>query len=204
MIDMCKRIFKIVFRCIGFLIASLIIGYCVIILNARYVLHEALPMVGGIGHAVVLSGSMEPEFSVDDLLIIQKSDTYRVDDVVTYLDKNGSLVTHRIIAIDGENVTTQGDANNAADPAFNIDRIQGKVIAVIPKFGFILSILQNPLCILVVIIITLLLSECSYRKERKKKKQGLDNIKAEIEALKAKSAEKLTSETPKQDETHEN
>ncbi|MGN0536561.1 MAG: signal peptidase I [Acutalibacteraceae bacterium] len=172
---MFKKIFKIIFRCIGILIAALIMVYCVIVLNARYILHEALPMIGGIGNAIVRSGSMEPEISVNDLLIIQKSDTYTVGDVVTYLSKNGSLVTHRIIAIDGKNVTTQGDANNVADPAFDVDCIKGKVIAVIPKVGFVLSILQNPLFILAVII-TLLLSGFFYRiATRKSKSSSLDD-----------------------------
>lgn len=190
---MVKKVLKIVVRCIGFLIASILIAYSLLLLNSRYILHEALPMIGGYGHAIVLSGSMEPAFSIDDLLIIQECESYEIDDIVTYVDSDGMVVTHRIIDIDGDNITTKGDNNNIADPAFDISRIKGKVIAIIPKFGYVLSILQNPMCIVLVIGITIFLSELSFRREHKKKNQSLDDIKAEIAALKKQTA--LTEQT---------
>lgn len=54
-----------------------------------------------------------------------------------------------------------------------------------------MNIIQNPMCIFVIIIITLILAERSYQKEQKKKNQNIENLKAEIEALKQKE----TSET---------
>lgn len=188
---MLKKVLKIVVRMFGFLLASLLIGYGVFLVNAKFVLHEPLPMLGGIGQAIVLSGSMEPEISVNDLLIIQKCGNYDEGDIITYIDAKNTLVTHRIIKIDGTEITAKGDANNTCDPVFEEERIKGKVIAIIPKAGYVMNIIQNPMCIFVIIVVTFILAERSYRKEQKKKNQNIENLKAEIEALK----QKKTSET---------
>ena len=58
---MMKKILKYTAKLFGFLIASIMIGYCVFMMNSRLLLHEQLPMIAGYGNAVVLSGSMEPE-----------------------------------------------------------------------------------------------------------------------------------------------
>ena len=190
-----KKALKFVLKIPGFLLLSILIGYNVFLLNAKFVLHEQLPMLNGYGHAIVLSGSMQPTFDVNDLLIIQKCDKYEVDDIVTFVDKNNDLVTHRIISIDSKNETfiTRGDANNIHDPELKTDRIKGKVICIIPKFGNVISFLQNPFCVLTVVTIAFILLERSYSKEKEKKQSDIDKIKAEIELLKKSDA---TADTP--------
>lgn len=191
-----KKIFKTVFRIFGFLIVSLLVGYCIFLINAQFVLHEQLPMIGGYGNAVVLSGSMEPNISVNDLLIIKECDSYEADDIVTFVDSYNDLVTHRIVKIDGSQVTTQGDANNVADPSFDASRIKGKVIAVLPGVGYIVNFIRNPFCVVCIVILALILMERSYAKERKKKDKNIETVKAEIEALRQEIESESESNTP--------
>lgn len=189
-----KNILKITGRIFGFFIISLLIGYSIFLVNAKFVLHEQLPMLGGYGQAVVLSGSMEPAISVNDLLIIQKCDKFETGDIITFVDSSNDLVTHRIIEINGDEITTKGDANNVCDKPFNIERVKGKVIAIIPKIGYIITFIQNPFFVVCIIIITFILMERSYSKEKKKKDLSIEQIKAEIEALKNETEQKSISD----------
>lgn len=181
---MMKKILKTVVRMLGFLFVSVLIGYCIFLVNAKFVLHEQLPMICGYGNAVVLSGSMEPNISVNDLLIIKKCDDYKVGDIITFVDTHNDLVTHRIIKVNGSEITAQGDANNVSDPIFNIERIKGKVVAVLPQIGYVITFIQNPFCVVCIIIFTFILMEHSYSKEKKNKDTNIESIKAQIDVLK--------------------
>ena len=95
------------------LIIGLLIGTGVYSWVVGHILHS-LPMPFGIGSSIVLSGSMEPTLSTNDLVIVKRCDSYDVQDIVVFQSEN-SMVIHRIIEIDGTLVTTKGDANNAAE-----------------------------------------------------------------------------------------
>ena len=108
---------------------------------------DQCPTVLGFGVAVVISGSMEPEIMIDDLVIIHEQDQYALDDVVCYTG-NKYPVTHRIIAMrtDDEGqvwYTTKGDFNNTDDGEIAADRMIGRVVAVIPNFGVFQDFLQT-------------------------------------------------------------
>ncbi len=189
-----RKFFKIFIKILWFLFVSVLIGYSVFLLNAKFILHEKLPMIGGVGHAVVLSGSMEPVISVNDLLIIKSQDSYEIDDIITYVDNENMLVTHRIIELNGTTVKVKGDANNAADPEFNYERIKGKVIAIIPKLGYVVVFFQNPLCVICVVVLAFILLERSYAKKEQDATNNLDSIKAEIEKIKSTAIDSNSSE----------
>ena len=75
----------------------------------------------------VLTGSMEDTLHVGDNIIVKKSNEYKVGDIITYkLEK--SYITHRITKIDGDMITTKGDANNTEDIPFSKDKILGKLV----------------------------------------------------------------------------
>ena len=70
----------------------------------------------------VISGSMEPTYSVGDLLYVKSvdPDSVKVGDPITFvLNEELVVATHRVVAIDGENrlFTTKGDANETEDAA---------------------------------------------------------------------------------------
>ncbi len=125
-------------------IVTLILALIVIFNFACFVKRargEQCPTVFGLGSAVVISGSMEPNISINDLVIILKRDSYEVGEVVTYKG-NTTPVTHRIIEKgedeNGLYYVTQGDnkeTNNTDDGKIYAHRIVGKVILAIPRVG---------------------------------------------------------------------
>lgn len=129
------------------------------LLASRLLLHEALPKLFGYSQAIVLSGSMEPAFSAGDMLIFEEAPRYAVRDVVIFR-QDDAFVTHRIVREENGGFVTQGDANNAADKALvEPSRIEGRMIAVIPGIGGLLTFLRTPLGLLILILGGILLIE---------------------------------------------
>ena len=178
-----KAVKKTVFRYIVFSFIGIVLGLFVYTQNAKGLLKDKMPMPFGYGMSVVLSGSMESRLSVDDLVIIKATDNYKVNDIVLYQDGN-SLVIHRIIEIDGDTVTTKGDANNVADEPINKSQIKGVLVYDIPGFGAVVNILKQPVFVILILAAALLVTELSYRKEKDNDTKELDEIKKMIEELK--------------------
>lgn len=103
-------------------------------------------VVGGfpLKPALVGSGSMSPTFNTGDVVVISKvsATTLKKGDVIEYRKEDKTKVIHRVIAINDINgaasFITKGDANNAAD-ALPVDpqNVEGKVVMVVPKIGWI-------------------------------------------------------------------
>ena len=103
-----------IWRHILLVICGLLLGINIYLVNANNLLGNKMPMPFGYGAAVVLSGSMEPTFSKDDLILVKKTDNIAIGDIVVY-QSNNSLVVHRVVSIDDDVVITKGDANNIED-----------------------------------------------------------------------------------------
>lgn len=174
---------KEILRVTAIVLAALIIGLNVYSFNASRLAGNAVPMPFGIGVAVVLSGSMEPEISSGDLLIVTEREGYAVEDIVVYQDGR-MAVTHRIISISGDEVITKGDANNAPDDPITMSQIKGKVLFAIPLLGYLVDLIKTPVGTIVILGAAVLLLERSFRAEVDNDKKKLEKIKAEIEALK--------------------
>ena len=137
----------------------------------------------GYGMATVLSGSMEPEISKGDLLIIREVDELNENDIVVFEDKS-SLVVHRIIEMQDEKIITKGDANNVADEPIEKSLVRGKVILWIPFVGTIIDFLKTPVGIILVIGLAIALLELPRLKEKRRDDEELEKIKEEIRKLK--------------------
>ena len=146
---------------------------------AVYYFKDPLPHVFGIAHAIVGSGSMEPALSVNDLIFVKECDSYSAGDIITYVDENDELVTHRITGKTKAGFVTQGDANNIRDAVSVTDSmIQGKVVLVIPKIGSAIRFLGSRNGIFLLIILAGIMIELQYRKDTKsknKKEGGADD-----------------------------
>lgn len=113
----------------------------------------------------VLTASMEPEYSVGDLIFVKLTDSadINVGDVVTF-NPGGSedaYLTHRVVEkldnYQGSGVTcfkTKGDANANADP-FIIDesRMIGVVKSYVPYLGYVVLFVQTYYTAIIVFII---------------------------------------------------
>lgn len=174
---------KTIIRLTALVLIAALIGLSVYSLNAERLSGNTLPMPLGFGATVVLSGSMEPALSVGDLLIVVKAESYEIGDVVVY-QSGGTAIVHRIVGIDGEAITTQGDANNTPDDPITQANIKGLVACAIPMAGYLVEAIKSPLGTVVLLGLALVLLEMSFRKDKKKDKQELDAIRQEIERLK--------------------
>lgn len=183
-----QRLFSLL-RLLGLCVLAAVIGINVYTFNASRLVGNAFPMPLGFGLSVVLSGSMEPELSTGDLLLVVAREEYKPDEVVVFLDGR-SAVVHRIISMDGDTVITQGDANNQKDEPISTELICGKVVLAIPLLGYLVSIIKTPLGTLLILVLAVWLLNRSFRRDQKEKTEQLDMIRAEIEKLKAENADK--------------
>lgn len=179
-----KKATKTIIRLTALVLLAVLVGVSIYSINAERLNGNTLPMPLGFGMTVVLSGSMEPELSVGDLLIVVKADNYAVGDVVVY-QSGGMGVVHRITQIDGQTVTTKGDANNTADAPIALSQIKGVVAFALPGIGYVVSFIKTPAATVVLLALAVLLMEGSFRKDKKKDKQQIEAMKAEIERLKS-------------------
>ncbi|MCL2339448.1 MAG: signal peptidase I [Actinomycetia bacterium] len=70
----------------------------------------------GFKPVVVMTSSMDPYILENSVVIIQKTEfsEVKIGDVITY-DVNNQFVTHRVVAISGNQILVQGDANDTPD-----------------------------------------------------------------------------------------
>ena len=191
-----RRFKKGLYRFVLLLVIGLIIGTGVYSWIVGHVLHS-FPMPFGIGSSVVLSGSMEPTMSTNDLVIVQRCDSYDVQDIVVYHSRN-SMVIHRIIDIDGTLVTTKGDANNAADEPFDMDQICGKMVFRIPHAGNVVLAVKSLPGRAVLIVLAAILMEGSWKAEEREEQLKQEQLKQKISKLR-KELDQKCEEGQKED-----
>ena len=98
----------------------------------------------------VLSGSMEPEFRVGDLIYVKPVDvsTIQVGDPITFiLNEELMVATHRVVQIDTESqhFYTQGDQNDLPDSSpVHFNNVIGVPQFRIPLLGYVSNFIQNP------------------------------------------------------------
>lgn len=186
-----KKKRSIVSHVIRWLVLALIgitIGINFYLVSASKLGGNKMPMPFGTGCAVVLSGSMEPNLSVNDLIVVRKADNYTTNDVVVY-QSGYELIVHRIVNVEGKTITTKGDANNTTDNPIDVSAIKGKVTFKIPGIGLLATILKTPVAILVLGISAFVFMEMSFRKEKEVDSKELEAIKKEICELKSRIEE---------------
>lgn len=102
----------------------------------------------------VLSGSMEPVYPTGSLIYVKAvdPDELATGDVITYLIRDNTVVTHRIAGVvPDENdpsilrFRTKGDANNTEDMMLvHENNIIGSPVFCIPYIGYVANFIQNP------------------------------------------------------------
>lgn len=97
-------------------------------LGLKHFLNVEEPMM------TVLSESMWPVFTRGDLIFVKdiKPQNIVVGDIIVFRYNDGVAV-HRVIRIDGNRVTTKGDANNVEDNPIFFDDVVGRVPLVLGR-----------------------------------------------------------------------
>ncbi len=113
---------------------------------------NSVPSLFGYKPFIVLSGSMETEIFVGDLVIVKEVDstTLKENDIIAFRDSENLVTTHRIINTinSGSEICfeTKGDNNNTKDEGIVCsDSIEGKYQYKISKIGNAILFIQEPL-----------------------------------------------------------
>ena len=112
------KVFKYIIYSI--LIIVLLINFIIIIQSK--INKDKVPSIFGYKPFIVLSGSMQPNIVIGDLVFVKSTsvDKLDVNDVIAFRDDDNTVTTHRIVSIDtktfGERCfVTKGDSNNVKD-----------------------------------------------------------------------------------------
>lgn len=114
--------------------------------------------IGGYKLFSVQSGSMEPTIKTGSIVVVEKSDDYQENDIITFNEQNQSTVTHRLVKKEVEEgqvkFTTKGDANTSTDTNKVLaSQIIGKVAFSLPYLGYPVSFARTQTGLIALIII---------------------------------------------------
>ncbi|WP_419749591.1 signal peptidase I [Terrisporobacter petrolearius] len=140
-------------KIINFIVVAV---FLVLGLNLLTTKSEKMFDIVGYKTYTVLSGSMEPTFKPGDLIITKNKNrcNIEVEDIATFKDAKGTVITHRIIGKSNEGYVTKGDNNKVEDKdIINEENIVGKVVFNIPKLGFAINFLSNPIVVAIEMIL---------------------------------------------------
>ena len=95
----------------------------------------------------ILSGSMEPTFSIGDTVYIDKNVDFqniKEGDVIAYQTDGNVYVVHRVVKTEKEQLITKGDSNESADatPVTQVSYF-GKVMFSLPYGSYIYVFLNS-------------------------------------------------------------
>ena len=196
-----------------FIILSNVI-VALLLLIAMVVLVSLLPIKNNYKMYTVMSGSMEPTLNTGGLIFSIPSDSYNIDDIVTFktpqTSKTNDFTTHRIYGngdLDGKPYfITKGDANSSPDgwKVFQED-IVGKKLFHIPYLGYLIGYTKTLPGLLLIIIIpaTIIVYEES-RKIHRESKQIIHKHKDKIDNFKNKTANLIKLKKKNKSEPEEN
>lgn len=115
-----KKVFKVISSLITWVLFLLLIFMVFVVISSKASGGE--PQFLGYQLKTVLSGSMEPTFKTGSIIAIKSVDdstSLKKDDVITFMESEEKLVTHRIIEVVGNGeqtmYQTKGDNNEDLD-----------------------------------------------------------------------------------------
>lgn len=192
---------------IGVILCAILIPVLVInltLIAKSFLNKDEVPRVGGYFPLIVLTDSMYPEIHSGDLIICHQAEPEELEagDIIAFFDPAGNgttIVTHRIESItqgeEGLEIITKGDANNVADDMpVPVDDVVGTYKMRIPGFGNVAMFMQTTMGLVVCVVLPLILligyDTIRRRKYEKKNRSEADELRAELEALKAAAKNK--------------
>lgn len=122
------------------ILVALVVAIAIFLMGSRLV---------GLQVFTVVSGSMEPEYSVGDLIYVKTvdPDSVKVGDPITFvMNEDLDVATHRVVAVDAEKreFTTKGDANKTADAnPVHFNNLVGVPVFAIPWLGYVSAFIQS-------------------------------------------------------------
>ena len=157
---------KKLFMYISYFILLILITLSVYIFVVTDVFKKDYVNIFGYTYFNVATDSMTGTIDIDDVIIVKLGDNVKTDDIICYVNYEGVIITHMVINIDGDIITTKGDSVDEIDRSFNRKSIIGKVVKVFKP-----SIIFEFIALCIVIIIALIL--IGFTKSKKKEEDLL-------------------------------
>lgn len=121
---------------------------------SKFIKRDIITRIGNYGFLVVLTESMEPNIEKNEFIIISNNKDYQKGDIITYIDFDNVLITHRIIEKREKTVITKGDNNDIVDFEIENAKVQGEVIFHSKIIGiFVLYCLKKIIIIYLILLI---------------------------------------------------
>lgn len=152
-----------------------LIFYNILLIVFSIIKPNETPSFLGIKTFVIVSGSMEPNLNVGDIVIIKKCDENDIkeDDIISFREGQ-TIITHRVKEINdtenGREYVTKGDNNNVKDNTpVKYSNIEGVCIGRIEHIGNIVLALKNKIVIIAIILIFYLIYSHDLKVTEKKR-----------------------------------
>lgn len=154
---------KLVFALINLVSVLVIAGAVVVLCIVLMTKPGQPPSIAGYTALRITTGSMEPTYGLDTLIVVKKTDPTEIKkgDVISFYSSDpaldGSVNTHRVVSVKKEEngyiYTTKGDANNTVD-AYDVQSkyLIGRVQTSSVILGKISRLAANPLIFIPVIL----------------------------------------------------
>ena len=131
---------KDVLRVGAYFFLFLLVSLCVYTFFTVDIMKKDYANVFGYTYFTVSTGSMSGTIEVNDVIFVKITDKAIVGDVITFKNKKGEIITHRVVQKLADTYITQGDVNNVADDPVPKEDVIGKVKYVISP-SFILKLI---------------------------------------------------------------
>lgn len=126
---------KNILKYIASVFLILLVSLCIYTFVMTDILKKDYVNVFGYTYFVVATGSMSGTIEVDDIIFVKITKNVKNNDIITFKNKDGDIITHRLIQKKGDKYITKGDVNNVVDEAITEKQIIGKVTSVVsPSF----------------------------------------------------------------------
>lgn len=154
-----RRKINLIFKILIYSIILPITIYNLSLIIMSYIKPDETPNFFGIKTYAVISGSMQPELKIGDVIVVKhvSNNELNVGDIISFR-KDDSIITHRISEKSINGYTTKGDFNNVEDSGkVKYEDIEGKVIFKIPYIGKIVFAIKNKIFIIITVIMVFLI-----------------------------------------------
>lgn len=126
---------KKIFKSIAYTFLVLLVSLCIYTFVVTDIMKKDYVNVFGYTYFVVKTGSMSGTLEVDDIIIVKLSKDANLNDIITYVNDDGEIITHRLVRKVPGKLIAQGDVNNAEDNPITNDQLVGVVkLAISPSF----------------------------------------------------------------------
>ena len=131
---------KTILKYIASLFLVLLVSLCIYTFVVTDLMKKDYANVFGYTYFVVATGSMSGTIEVNDIIFVKITKDAKVNDIITFKNKDGSLITHRLVSKNGDKYITKGDVNNVSDEEISKNQMVGRVVNVVSPSFIIKSI----------------------------------------------------------------